>query len=298
MEWIRTHPFAVLFALAGLGFLAIVTAVGDRTFAPVAGGPLTTLSAGNIPQSGNFYTSPNATASNSQNVAINAQTPDQTQPPTNYLPPDQSPQTTPQAPDPQPEPLPSPPASANVGVSATPSDTILNDIYSLIPATTVPSPTLQAAPARTASQQALYIYGNEAGLAILTFDNANQNMAQNLKDWVDNRSNTALQAPVNGVADSMVATGNQILALSNVPASASAANTRLGQSLVTAGEELRAVVEASGSDSALADAMKTYDASADEFTKSYVALADLFTLEGITFSSSDTGSAFSFSGSQ
>ena len=91
----------------------------------------------------------------------------------------------------------------------------------------------------------------------------------------------------------MAAAGTALAALLDVPDVAREANQNLAKSLQAAALDLKAVTAASG-DSATFDAMKTYNTSAEEFTRSYLAVADLFTLHEVSFSQSDTGSAFTF----
>jgi hypothetical protein len=133
----------------------------------------------------------------------------------------------------------------------------------------MPTKTTQA-PSRSPAQQALYIYGNEAGLAVLSFENKHAGMADDLKNWFDHRSDQSLGGAVRTIASDMLAAGQQLEGLPSVPASAQSANARLAASLKDSGAKLSAVVDASGSDSVLGNAMQTYDSAVDEFTKSYL----------------------------
>jgi len=151
------------------------------------------------------------------------------------------------------------------------------------------------AAARTPEQQTLYDYGNQAGLAVLSFTNAHSDMAQVLQTWLADRNGASEKAQVLAIADGMQKAGESLESLAQVPASATAANKALGESYKAAARQLRAVSSAGSSDSSLIGALNAYNTTADQFTKSYLALSDLFTLHEVTFASSDTGSAFQFS---
>lgn len=294
MVWIREHPYASTFALAGIVLAAITILVGGSRIDYLVQRPATPSSDGSIfpaaqtaPTTDNtpafIETSvPRYSASGSYSSApapegSAAQSTDSSDSPDSALSALLSsfyqPQQT-QAPD------------TSVG------DALLREIYALIPSgVTVFGGT--RTPTHTPQQQALFAYGNDAGQAILAFLNAHTDMTDDLKNWFDNRTSAAYKAPVLQIANDMAEAGAALATLSNVPPSAASANQRLAKSLQDAAAKLKAIT-AAGSDGNIAEAMKTYNASADEFTKSYIALADLFTLHQVTFSQSDTGSAFTF----
>ncbi len=173
----------------------------------------------------------------------------------------------------------------------TESDQLLQYVYSLIP-TGISTP-IATPKARSPDQQALYIYGNEAGHVVFAFTDAHADTAQVLQDWFTNRANPAKAAGLNTIADDLTATGKDLEALPDVPASARAANAALAKAYEDAGSKLIAVGDAGGDDKRLVEAMKTYNAAADSFTTSYIALAQIFSLYDVRFGASDPGSAFS-----
>ena len=173
-----------------------------------------------------------------------------------------------------------------------PSDPLLTLVYSMIP-------TGVAAPAsshpRTADQQALFTYGNEAGLAMMTFESTHTDMADVLKIWLADRGNPSDIASVNSLADALSATGASLESLPSVPESIAPSNNALADSLKDAGTKLRAIVPAGqANDLALVSAIRSYNSAADTFTQDYVAIATILSVSNVTFSSSDTGSAFQF----
>ncbi len=172
------------------------------------------------------------------------------------------------------------------------SDKLLQEVYSLIPSGTYFTPIVSHP--QTPVQQALHTYGNEAGLAILTFENGHADMAYALKTWLDNKSDASATASVQLIAIDLAAVGQELEAIPDVPDAAKAANAALAVSCTNAAAKLQTVFMAAGSDSTLLAAIKTYDASADSFTSAYVALVNLFALNNITFNASEPGSAFQF----
>ena len=292
MSWIRAHPYASIFALAGLALVSVVAIAFPRidslTQDPrsISSGPIfpTSNVVSNTPDTSATIETTLPRYDGSGDVAGTAPT----------SPTDANPAGSPQT-------------GADIALTAflnslsapgtgsapdtSAGDALLREINALIPPAVTVAATARTE-ARTPEQEALFRFGNEAGLAILSFENANTDMAERLKTWFDNRKNDSSKASVVAIADDMATAGATLAALSDVPTAARSANQDLAKSLQTAAQGLKAVVAASG-DSSIADAMKTYNASADEFTRSYLVLADLFTLNQIVFGAQDTGSAFS-----
>lgn len=291
MGWIRTHPYASLFALAGIMLLAISLALGGSRVGLLGENTTGATSSGTIFPTSNVVSNVPGTPvtaetalpryANSSNYTTTAQGEGSAG------------ESVPDASDsalalflsslsqPQQNTLP----DTSVG------DALLREIYSFIPSgVTVFGGTRTQA--RTPAQQALYTYGNGAGFVILSFENAHTDMVDDLKNWFENRKSGGYKASVEQIADDMAAAGTALSALSDVPPAAASANQRLAESLQAAADKLKAVTAATG-DSGIADAMKTYNTSAEEFTRSYIALADIFTLNEVTFNQSDSGSAFS-----
>lgn len=170
---------------------------------------------------------------------------------------------------------------------------LINLIYSLTAAPTPIPAVAQTAPARTPEQQALYNYGNHAGLAVLSFENSHTDMAQVLQNWIKHRTDPNAQAGVSLIARDMLTAGASLKNLPNVPVAAQAVNNALAAGFSNASAQLSSILTQSASDSGLATAMQTYNSAADAYTKSYLTIVDFFTLREITFGASDPGSVFS-----
>ena len=290
MGWIRAHPYASLFALAGLALVAVVATLFPRLDS-------LTQSSSTMPAGSLFPPSNSVPDTPDTSVTMETALPryEASGNMTGSLPPSQSaPQQVQDASDNALSAflssLSSPPPSSAPDTSA--GDTLLQEITAFIPrGVTVFGGTRTKA--RTPEQEALFRYGNEAGLALLSFEDSNTDMTDRLKNWFDNRKSDSSRASVGRIANDMAAAGTALAALADVPDVAREANQDLAKSLQAAALNLNAVTTA-GSDSATLDAMKTYNASAEEFTRSYLALADIFTLHEVSFSASDAGSAFTF----
>lgn len=171
------------------------------------------------------------------------------------------------------------------------TDSLLEQVYAFIPSSY--SLPLSKPVSRTPEQQALYEYGNRAGLAILSFNNAHADMADVLTKWFEGRASASAAASAKEIATDMDTLGSTLLALESVPAPAVAAHQALARGYQTAAEKLTSVFDAAGNDSTLINAMKTYNVAVEDFTRSYIALADIFAQSGVTFAPSDAGSVFS-----
>jgi hypothetical protein len=171
------------------------------------------------------------------------------------------------------------------------TDTGNINAYDLIPSSLISTSTTRA---RTATQQALYDYGNEVGSLVQTYENNHSNQVQTLKDQVADRTDPAKNAAVAAVGNDLAALGRSIAGIDSVPPAAQATNSALAKSYEAMGANL-ARVPLAQTDSGFVAAINAYNASADTFTRHYVALAELFGAYGVTFEQGDPGSAFTFS---
>jgi len=288
MNIIGRHPYSFLFAGAGAALLAIVLFAHSQSALSGGYAPSVSISAGNtlinpfpsgnptIPEPPAIIQSPTNAAPYIPIVIGQTNAPAQTNAPVDIL-------NALNA---------SAGARSSAPATSAASDQLLQEVYSLIPSG-VALP-LVSKP-RSAVQQALYGYGNTAGRVVLAFDDAHPDMAQVLKDWLADRGGAAKIAGVRSIALDMQKAGQSLGALSGVPPSADAANQALAKGYKDAGDKLLSVAAAGGSDSALVEAIETYDTAADSFTGAYVSLAGIFSLSGVTFSTNDPGSAFEFS---
>ncbi len=171
---------------------------------------------------------------------------------------------------------------------------ILGQAYKYIPQGLVATTTVVKKP-MTASQKALYDYGNTLGVIIQSFETQQKNEAQVLKDQVEDRTDPGKAAAVVMIGKALANVGTQIGTIdpSTVPASVASLNTALARSYKDIGAKLQ-LVPAAQSDADYVAAIKSYDAAADVFVRNYAALAQYFSIAGVSFSSGDPGSVFSF----
>ena len=291
MHWLRTHPFALLFAAAGLCLLAIVIIIQGKRGTVATHGAIVTVSFGNTlqnPGPSSYGDAPIQNGVSGYNSETSSQSPAQA--PTVSSPLSTTPSAQPSATQERGD---SPAASQAPTVPIVRTDTLLDEVYALIPSNFFFVPP-SAAPARTPLQQSLFEYGNRAGQAVIMFESSNTDMADVLKLWLEDRKNLEKRARADRVAHDMQSVGDTLLVFSGVPKEATGANENLAKAFQDAAQKLLKVMAAGESDDRLLEAMMTYNAAADSFAHSYVSLVDLFALYEVKFSTSDPGSAFSF----
>ncbi len=285
MQWLRSHPYAAALLSAGLLLIVGTLIVFNRSgVAPEAGARVWS---GGAPGFFNPVGDTGALQDPQENLYATVRN----GPPFYY--------------DPGRTPVPAPPSSADdldfealLSMLSSPSRTkpvdanreTGFDAYSFIPkgliSTSSPS-------RRSAAQQALYNYGNEAGGAIQTFEDMSRNSPQVLKNQFEDRRNPGKNAALLALAGGMRGVGRSLLSIEEVPSAVQAAHERLAQSYEEMGERLSKIPEAQ-TDEAMLQAMLSYNASVETFTKNFVALATLFSAYDVTFGSEDPGSVFTF----
>ncbi len=288
------HPYSFLFAGAGIVLLIIVITAKNQSTPATIRGPEAYVSSGSTLMNPGI-SAPGAYAQNNtpvsepamSGIAFSYTTPTPVSTPASF--PTQQPlaDTFPSVS------VDNDGTNFTLSTSLSESDTVLKAVYSLIPS----GVSMPAAPQpRSSDQQALYEYGNEAGLAVLTFGDDYSDMAEVLKDWLSDRTSASRRARVERLADGLTQAGISLEQLPDVPPAAAAANAGLATAYKNAGEKMHAVAAAgSVGDTALVEAMQTYNATVDSFTASYIALANIFSIYGVNFNEGDTGSAFQFS---
>ncbi len=152
---------------------------------------------------------------------------------------------------------------------------------------------VEAPKTRTVLQKHLYDYGNDVGSFIQSFEQENPNESRILTDQAQDRADAGKAAALQSLAQGLSALGDNLLTIDEVPSQMTAAHTALANSYKNIGEKLALVPDAQSTADFVA-AVKTYDATADVFVKNYVAFANLFVAYGVTFSSGDPGSVFTF----
>lgn len=148
---------------------------------------------------------------------------------------------------------------------------------------------------RTPLQAELYEYGNAVGASLQSFGDLHQNMPQILKDQAEDRSSALKTAALKQLADDFIGLGDDLAAM-DVPSSALASHNALVAAYKDVGEKLKRIPDAA-SDQQFLDSINTYNSSAENLSKRLVSLVDLFSSTQTRFSSSDSGSVFTFSGS-
>ena len=178
-------------------------------------------------------------------------------------------------------------ASSSTGQSAV-------NAWSFIPSTLISIK--DASSGRTDIQQAIYQYGNEVGSLVMGYDASHGNQTQILSDANNDRHNAAKQAGVERIGQDLETVGEGLAEITDTPTALQAANTALSNSYIDIGKKLVAVGQAEPlKDSELVAAIQSYDSAVTAFNNTYVMLANLFSSYGVTFSSGDPGSVFSFS---
>ncbi|MCE9541764.1 hypothetical protein K8R03_04395 [Candidatus Kaiserbacteria bacterium] len=173
------------------------------------------------------------------------------------------------------------------------TDADIQSVYALIPKGLISTSTTRK---MTASQEELYAYGNAVGTIVKDFDAVHPDELKILSAQAADRTNPAKAQALRSLGEDIAAVGVRIRAIKDVPEAARAVHDALSQSYVDIGKKLSGIADASGDKAAL-EAIKTYNAAADTFTENYIALAVVFSVSGVSFSSTDGGSAFMFSGS-
>jgi hypothetical protein len=149
-----------------------------------------------------------------------------------------------------------------------------------------------AAPiARTVTQEMLYQYGNVAGAAILAHEEAYGNAVSIFEALFKNASSTSEKIEAHGLADSLEAIGDSLLAIPDVPSTIKAEHATLAESYRALGPLLHEVIDAKG-DSARLDSMLLYNAAVEKQITAFIALTSLLSSEGIRFEKTDTGRVF------
>ena len=167
-----------------------------------------------------------------------------------------------------------------------------SDAYSYIPSglITVPSPKT-----RTPTEAALYAYGNTVGTAVQSFESMNGNTTQILKDQAEDRSDPEKKATLQRLGRSYEQLGRDLSDMEHIPDDANGAHIAYATSYQTLGKNLAEIADAP-TDAEYLDAITKYNDSADNLTKRFLGLTALFSANNVTFSSSDPGSMFVFTG--
>lgn len=147
----------------------------------------------------------------------------------------------------------------------------------------------------TPAQVMLHAYGNAAGAIIVGFESSHPDMLDVLTAQAENREDPRSAAALKDLADDLAGIGVALKALKNIPEEAMSMHAALAAGYQEIGAKLAAVAEI-GSDEAYLASINEYNASADAFTRRFLDMATLFSISGVSFSSTEGGSAFTFPG--
>lgn len=162
--------------------------------------------------------------------------------------------------------------------------------YSFIPSGLIATTTLEKP--RTAQQDALYLYGNEVGDTIISFESTHPDQPSILKNHMEQPENLEAKAALKKLGNDLARVGDTISSL-EAPTQAIGAHKALVAAYRDIGTKLATISDTEGND-ALFDAIVTYNSAAEEFAKKFVSLAQVFQSYSVTFSPGDGGSVFMF----
>jgi hypothetical protein len=180
-------------------------------------------------------------------------------------------------------------ASAQISVPST-TDFGLEDIFAYLPfKRTFPEVQTNT----TATQSALYTYGNEAGSSVQTYSDRHADQAIVLRRFVEDLGNSAKAEEVRFMAQDLATVGDELSRMDDVPAVARSSHNRVAAGYQQLGALLEAVSTAR-TDAELLEKITTYNAAADSFNYSLVALATIFSVSEVSFNENDPGRVFVF----
>lgn len=181
------------------------------------------------------------------------------------------------------------PPKQNTGTQSTST----SEAYSFFPSGLI-SPALQEPlTSMTASQKALYGWGEDAGGVILGYEQEHQNQPQILTDHMQDRQNPAKIAAVKKLGTDLQAVGDAIDGVGDIPPQMSTAGPALANAYREIGRNLAAIPDAKGDD-ATVKAILLYNKSAEAFVKKYVQVVLIFQANDVKFTQSEPGGVFMF----
>lgn len=143
----------------------------------------------------------------------------------------------------------------------------------------------------TPVQAALHTYGNAVGAIIVGFESSHPDMLNILTAQAENREDPKSAAALKDLADDLAGIGAALEEITDIPEDAASIHAALAAGYQEIGAKLAAVAEI-GSDEAYLASINAYNTSADAFTRRFLEMATLFSISGVSFSSTEGGSAF------
>jgi hypothetical protein len=181
------------------------------------------------------------------------------------------------------------PATQTQNTNQTPTP----DAYSFIPSGLITLDKPQSTYTMSASQKALYGWGNDIGSIVKSYEDNHPNQPQILTDHMQDRYNPQKIAAMKALGADLQAVGNSIDSLSPVPPQMQNAAPTLANAYREIGRNLAAIPEAKG-DSATVEAILTYNKSAEAFVGKFVAVVLIFQANDVKFGQNEPGSVFMF----
>lgn len=169
----------------------------------------------------------------------------------------------------------------------------LSQAYSFIPQGLVSTSSFSAQK-RTPLQESLYLYGNDVGSYIQTYEDANRDASQVTRDQAEDRYNEGKGEAVKRVAQGLTQVGLSMRGMADVPEAVKSSHANLAESYIEMGTKLALVPEAK-SDEAFLAAITDYNASVEKYVANFISLATFLSSAGVVFASHDPGSVFTFS---
>ena len=140
-------------------------------------------------------------------------------------------------------------------------------------------------------QKALFAYGNNLGRIIQGAESINARAVEALKSYFDDRSDPSRAAALVSIAREYNNVASDIQAIDPIPPETAMFNEKLARDYEAIAGGLENLTKQS-SDAALADAILSYNASAETYTRDVLAIVAVMSSYDVSFSSSDPGAIF------
>lgn len=188
-------------------------------------------------------------------------------------------------------------SSKNKNSSATKSSDVGVDAYAFVPSGLISTSTTDKK--RSATQQALYDYGNTIGSIIDTYEVTHGNATRIMQAQFDNRQDPTRAAAVVKLGRDLADVGLAIeqTEAEEIPSSILAAHEALAKSYKDIGTNMQKIPDQQY-DSDFLKALDTYNASVSDNIKRYLAIINVFNSYGVTFAENDSGHVFVFTNAQ
>lgn len=169
----------------------------------------------------------------------------------------------------------------------------LSGVLSLIPTGLM---TVAKGVNRSPAQQSLYEYGNTVGEALEELDiQYGSRQVSIMKDFYSDRLSQSKKDAVRSLAHALAETGTILSEEVEVPESVRTLHSKFAGGYRDLGARLLQIVDAEG-DEELLSRINAYNTSAEQFAVSYAGLAQFFSTMGVTFTQSEPGRMFMFTG--